>query len=423
MANKYGFASLNQQVNFDSNIANGNTPEIQELKESVIYARVVDIILDDQHPQFNDNGGWTGVGTIYFSPVELSSITTKSNLTATPLLPYLKNYPLVNEFVLLFKLPSNKVLEKTNLTQYYYLNPISLWNNQHINAFPNLETNSQTQPSQQKSYQSIEQGQTRKSSNEEVNYNYNSPLIGGTFIERSNIHPLLSFAGDIITEGRWGNSVRFGSTAKVTNGTYINNWSNTGTDGNPITIIRNGQPTDTSEKGYLPIIEDINEDLSSIYLTSNQTIPLTPPITNNPAIKDNPPQSIPTYEGAQVILNSDRLVFNSKVDSVIINSKKTISISSIGSIGIFSQEGDVVLQTTKNKIRLGDSNASQSVILGDKFMSDFSDLLKKLQTLCTTLSTEPKLYLSGGPAGSAKTQISLMLNNLKDYTSKIVKAI
>ena len=82
-----------------------------------------------------------------------------------------------------------------------------------------------------------------------------------------------------------------------------------------------------------------------------------------------------------------------------------------------------MLQTTKNKIRLGDSNANQSVILGDKFMSDFSDLLKKLQILCTTLSTEPKLYLSGGPANSTKSQISLMLNNLNDYTSKIVKAI
>ena len=29
----------------------------------------------------------------------------------------------------------------------------------------------------------------------------------------------------------------------------------------------------------------------------------------------------------------------------------------------------------------------------------------------------------GYTAGSAKTQISLMLNNLKDYTSKIVKAV
>jgi len=423
MANKFGFASLNQQINLDSSTSKNFSREIEELKESVIYARVVDIILNDQHPDFNKNGGWSGVGNIYFDKIELSSVNTKSNLVASPLLPYLKNYPLVNEFVLLFKLPSKNVAEKTNITQYYYLNPISIWNNQHINAYPDLITNPQVQPSQQKSYQAIEQGQTRKSSDEEINYNYNSPLIGGTFIERSNIHPLLAFAGDIITEGRWGNSLRFGSTAKVQSGVYTNNWSNTGEDGNPITILRNGQPEEASDEGYLPIIEDINKDLSSLYLTSNQTIPLETEITNNPSIKEDPPQSIPTYEGSQAILNSDRLVFNSKIDSILLTSQKNISIASIGAIGVYSQEGDIVLQTSKNKIRLGDPNANQSVILGDKFMDDFKELLKKLQFLCQTLSGEPKLYLSTGTAGSTKTQISKMLNNLNDYTSEIVKAI
>ena len=321
MANKFGFASVNQQVN-ESNSKGADASELNELKQSVIYARVVDIILDDQHPEFDNNGGWSGIGTVFFSPIELSSTNVKTDKVATPLIPYIKNYPVVNEFVLLFKLPSNQVLEKTNITKYYYLNPISLWNNQHLNAFPNLELAPQIQQSEQKSYQAIEQGQTRKSSGEEINYNYNSPLVGGTFIERSNIHPLLAYAGDIIIEGRWGNSIRFGSTANIQSGTYNNDWSNIGEDGNPITIIRNGQPIDASEEGYLPIIENINEDLSSIYLTSNQTIPLQTTITSNPAIKDNPPQSISSYEGSQVMINSDRLVFNSKADSIILNSQK-----------------------------------------------------------------------------------------------------
>ena len=204
MANKYGFTSVNNQINFDSSPGTRSTKEIDELKQNVIYARVLDIILNDQHPLFSQYGGWTGIGTIFFDKTELSSTTTKSNLIALPLLSHLKNYPLVNEFVLLFKLPAKTVSQKTNNTVYYYLNPISLWNSPHLNAYPNLDVNPQVQPSEQKGYQAIEQGQTRKSSNEEVNYNYNSPLIGGTFEEKSNIHPLLSFAGDIITEGRWG---------------------------------------------------------------------------------------------------------------------------------------------------------------------------------------------------------------------------
>jgi hypothetical protein len=326
----------------------------------MMSVRVTDIILDDQHPSFNDYGQWSGVGTIFFENIEGS---------------------------------------------------------------PNLNSIPQTQTSQQKSYQAIEQGQTRKSSKKEIQYEYNSPLVGGTFIERSNIHPLLAFAGDVITEGRWGNSVRLGSTAKTNSILYGNNWSSTGEDGNPITIIRNGQPTDASEEGYLPIIEDINKDLSSIYLTSNQTIPLETTITNNPTISNNQPESIGSYQGSQVMLNSDRLVFNSKLDSIILNSQSTISLTSVNTTGIYSQEGDVVLQSAKNNIRLGDAKASQSVILGDVFLDDFEKLLVKLQAMTQTLSIEPKLFLSGGTAGSAKTQISLMLNSIKNYKSKIVKAI
>jgi hypothetical protein len=32
-------------------------------------------------------------------------------------------------------------------------------------------------------------------------------FLGTTFKERSNIHPLLPFEGDVIQEGRWGNSI------------------------------------------------------------------------------------------------------------------------------------------------------------------------------------------------------------------------
>jgi hypothetical protein len=44
-------------------------------------------------------------------------------------------------------------------------------------------------------------------------------------------------------------------------------------NGDPITILRNGQPTKTSPEGWIPITENINNDLSSIYLTSTQKIP------------------------------------------------------------------------------------------------------------------------------------------------------
>jgi hypothetical protein len=424
MANKYGFSSVNRQVNFQNSKGSQVSSQIEEINRKFIYARVVDIILNERHPKFEELGGWPSIGTIFYLDVEISDNNLDNSLTAKPLLSNSKNYPLVNEFVLLFLLPDNQVNLSSNIKTYFYLNPISIWNNPHLNAYPDVEILSTTQPSEEKSYQAIEQGQTRKSSSETINYSYNSPLVGGTFIERSNIHPLLAFAGDIITEGRWGNSIRFGSTAKSDSILYGNNWSNTGENGNPITIIRNGQPEDTSEEGYLPIVEDINKDLSSIYLTSNQEIPLKTTITNNPSIRDNSLQSLGSYQGSQVMLNSSRLVFNANsTGSMLLNSEGAISLTSVHTVGIYSQEGDISLQSGRGTIRLGDYNANQSIILGDNFMFDFQDLLKKLRNLCQLLVGEPELVLSTGAAGSVKTTINLMLDNIDSYTSKIVKSI
>ena len=425
MAHKYGFASVNSQLNTGRDNQSTTQQQLNALASNMISARVTDIILDDQHPKFSVYGEWSSIGTIFFEAVEGSpTISSQISKIASPLIPYLKNYPLVNELVLLFLLPNNQVNLGSNTKKYFYLNPIAIWNTPHLNAYPNLQSTSQTQPSQQKSYQAIEQGQTRKSSSETVNYNYNSPLVGGTFVERSNIHSLLAFAGDIITEGRWGNSIRFGSTAKSDSILYGNNWSNTGENGNPITIIRNGQPEDASEEGYLPIVENINKDLSSIYLTSNQEIPLITTITNNPSIKDNTPESLGSYQGSQVMLNSSRLVFNANsTGSMLLNSEGTISLTSINTVGIYSQEGDVVLQSSKNNIRLGDATASESVMLGDTFLDDFQNLLIKLQAMCLSLTAEPLLFISPATAGSAQTQISLMLSSINDYKSKIVKSI
>jgi len=424
MAHRFGFASVNKTLNQNKENNSRFQEDLNTLSLQVITARVTDIILDGTHPDFDLVGGYSGIGAILYEPIGVAPLPISSTRTfATPLLPNIKNYPLVDEVVILFYLPNKQINQNSNIKQYYYLNPIAIWNNQHLNAYPNLNTNNFVQSTENKTYQDIEQGQTRKSTEEVVNYNYNSPQIGGSFFERANIHPLFSYAGDVIMEGRWGNSIRFGSTARIQNDIFQNNWSSTGEDGEPITIIRNGQPEDASPTGYLPIVEDINKDLSSIYLTSNQSIPLVTPITNNPTVSSQPPQNVQTYEGSQVILNSDRLVFNSKADSIIINSQTSISIGSIGPIGLYSQQGDVVIQSAKNNIKLGGTKASQSVVKGDVFLEDFKLLLEKLQILSEKLTGEPQLKISTLAAGSLKETTDQLLNSIETYKSKIVKTI
>ena len=65
MANKYGFSSVNRQVNFQNSKGSQVSSQIEEINRKFIYARVVDIILNERHPKFEELGGWPSIGTIF----------------------------------------------------------------------------------------------------------------------------------------------------------------------------------------------------------------------------------------------------------------------------------------------------------------------------------------------------------------------
>ena len=433
MANNYGFTSVNQQVTSRSGGQSDLVGAINVLNNKVTSGRVIDIILDENHPLFEVNGGWSSLGTIFFEKIDISNLT-KSPLTKTkalPLLPNFKQYPLVNELVLVFELPNKEIGKNSTLSSFYYINPISIWNHPNLNAYPNELDTPQVQASQNKSYQQIEDGQVRRTTDEEVKIDYNSPLVGGSFVPSKTIRPLISYAGDFILEGRFGNSIRFGSTISGSTSNYTssainNNWSSEGSSGEPITILRNGQgevdlPSPIPLPAWIPTVENINFDKSSIYLTSNQLIPLSTTFNSYPAIKNNKPTTIQAFSGSQVLLSSDRLIFNAKNDSIIANSENIISLNAISDIGLLSRNGQITLQA--ERVSLGDANATESLIYGDQFMFDFKNLIAKLQNLCTNLALEPKLVLSSGAANNVMAQIQLMLNKIDNYTSKTSKTI
>ena len=433
MANNYGFTSVNQQVTSRTGGQSDLVNSINRLNNKVTSGRVVDIILDENHPLFEVNGGWSSLGSIFFEKVTLSSTSKnpKAKVRALPLLPNLRQYPVINELVVIFELPSKDIGANSTLTTFYYLNPISIWNHPNLNAYPNELATPQVQDSENKSYQQIEAGQVRRSTDEEVKINYNSPFVGGSFVPSDTVRSLMSYAGDFILEGRFGNSIRFGSTISGSTTNYTssiinNNWSTAGSSGEPITIIRNGQgeidiPSPIPLPVWVPTVENINIDKSSIYLTSNQIIPLSTTFNSYPAIKNNKPTTIQAFSGSQVLLSSDRLIFNAKNDSIIANSENIISLNAINDIGLLSRNGQITLQA--ERVSLGDANATESLIYGDQFMFDFKSLISKLQNLCENLALEPKLVLSAGAANNVMAQVQLMLNKIDNYTSKTSKTI
>tara|TARA_R100000541_G_scaffold56136_2_gene65376 strand:- start:1632 stop:2927 length:1296 start_codon:yes stop_codon:yes gene_type:complete len=413
----------------------GNTEELGNINDKMVTARVVDISLNSNSQLFNQTGQWGGIGTIQYqlvstptSPI-VSNQSLSSNL-AKPLFPQLKNYPLVNELVILFRLPTTGDSQATGTYNYYYLNSIGIWNHPEQNGIPDVySTNTTESPSQNKSNDSIELGNIQQPSDTpfQLDLNGNS---GGNFIEKGNIRPILSFIGDQIFEGRFSNSLRLGSTSP-SQGSVVNNWSTTGEIGSPITILRNGQPNDLGEPGWLPITENINTDLSSIYLTSTQQIPIEISVASSTTsggtsvpfsdiIKETP-QSPQSYNQQQIILNSGRLIFNTNVDSILMSSQKSIAMESVEGLGIKSLEGNVNLLSPKGIVSLGRQNASESLVLGDAFMTQFSNLLDNLNILLTALNGEPLIPAAAASSLLIQTSIDAIKDKIPNLTSKSVK--
>jgi len=176
-------------------------------------------------------------------------------------------------------------------------------------------------------------------------------------------------------------------------------------NGQPITIIRNGQNNTTQTPGQDPINENINFDGSSIYLTSNQQLKITPPgylqiesynsnvqkiirtrisTTNSsipqsqsPNINYGAPTNPSSFKNSQNIILGDRVLINAQQDSVLMFSKKSIGIHSGGSLYVDSNEVTIL---NSPEIYLG-NNASEPLLKGNitgEFLKEMIDLVTTL---------------------------------------------
>jgi N-acetylmuramoyl-L-alanine amidase len=215
--------------------------------------RITDIILDPSHDRFEDFGNYDSIGTVFYTKLNQSNPSTDS--IARPLFSFVKNYPLINEVVLIMSSG-----DKDNKISTYYFPLVNIWNHPHHNALPYVEDiQSTTNDYEQSIARQVEDGST-------------GIELGTYFSESLDIRPLLPYEGDTIIEGRFGNSIRFGSTNISNKVGTPNEWSNVGKLSDPITIIRNGQSDNLEKKGWIHAKEDIMGDASSIYMTSNQQL-------------------------------------------------------------------------------------------------------------------------------------------------------
>ena len=296
-----------------------NQDEIRKLQGSILSGRVKTI---------NQNG--TGLdGAISVEILSNTSNTTSNSIPRVyPLFPNNQSYPLINETVVILPLISNNSSNNSIDTTYYYISTINLWNSVETNPLV-LNNTSDFKP-------------------------------GTYFNEKGTINPLYSFEGDYIIEGRFGNSIRLGNTVPNNTAPLNNNWSKTGSLGDPITIISNG--LHSISPSFNSITEDINSDKSSIYLTSTQQLPIEVSSQNDYLSYPSPPTSPKEYVGNQVILNSGRILFNSTKDHILLSSAKSINLNTVESVNIDAAT-QTVIQTPE--LYLGGINTAQPVVLGE----------------------------------------------------------
>ena len=369
------------------NIGNDSTPPPIKGKE-ILYARVLDIILDDTHPKFKEYGEWNGIGTVFFDSVQFPFAIDTNNI-AIPLFSNHKFYPLINELVPIVFLASWDSQTNTSLTTAYYLPPINIWNSQHHNAVP--DSTKQPKDNTTSDYEDAGDGSTRDV--RRVNDESTDINLGPKFNEQINTHPLQFFPGDNLLEGRWGNSIRLGS--------YINNNIN-----NPSILIRNGQPSNILNDGWIPITEDINKDQSSIYLTSNQKINIEVSSKNYNSYTELPiaPKE---YNKNQIILNSGRLLFNTTDSDILLSSKKSINLNSVNFVNIDTN----LMVIDSAGIFLGNKEATEPLLKGNTTVDILLVLVNQLANWFEifSLTNQDKL---APQAATAKQLVDILKNQV-----------
>ena len=155
------------------------------------------------------------------------------------------------------------------------------------------------------------------------------------------------------------------------------------------------------------------------------------------------PDTPSIYQGKQVIINSNRLLFNAKEDAILLFANKAIGFSTNGSIHFDTSDkkdgekaSKVVINSPNIYLGLqynGDLPTEPAVLgdyLGDIWLTDLLEtlegLIDDLITKVSFITTAPGAPTGPNPANKAmlslrKIQIEDLKNNIQYFKSKITK--
>ena len=337
-------------------------PQIQGKAGStaVRYGRVLEVVLDESVEILDKKGNKLPIGGIVYRDIGSEKEITTTQGTALPAGGTTKQYPLLNEVVVLTQGPTSDIQSDTSNSVTYYGHTVNLWGSPHHNALPEPNTDIST-------------------------------ILGKDVVELSDINPLYPFPGDTLIEGRQGQSIRIGGNKSPQN-PLVDNSNN----GKPYMLFSNGQLK--TDNGIDHIIEDINKDPNSIYLLSDHKTPLKSANSKRDSY-DVVPLTSDQYIGNQVLINGGRLYFNAKEDSAFISAKESVGLNA-KTVNI---DADTYFCVDAKKIYLGKAariaTTKEPVVLGVQLENWLTTLLDTLESVANAMSTATT------PLGGPVTQL------------------
>jgi len=394
-------------------------------------AVVLDVILDENHPIFktktvkldyttvpeNVEGklaenaiDYSWIGRVLVRPLFSSYKVNKDDINdwAIPMEDTgIIEYPLVNETVIIGRyFKTLYYTRKLNILNGFVNNSADF--SKERTAGPNnRNVEKRTNPNEKlKPYQGPESVLVSM----EYAGNDDKGALGRYFLANKNIRAIKKYEGDTVLESRFGQSIRFSAyDANRSNDTgakeyrdYYNDVKNPYTNkpsggGNPMILIRNRQrpvqniPTEGNPGGF--ITEDINNDGSSIHITSGLTqSPFIPTVKKKifeegkEEIKQFSPSGCSSFKypskllGDQIVINSDRLIFSSKAEETFHFSKKRYSIATDDEFTVDADNQIVITSNTKTVLNspviyLGEyDQTNEPAVLGQRLVDWLYDL-------------------------------------------------
>ena len=309
--------TLTQLITEINDVFSDNVHELAEVKK--VYATEKDLPSDDDKvPKYELLGG-----------IEFKNVTgkgTSKGVSAKPLNSNLKQIPVEGEYVLIQRF----------FGEYYYTPQVNLFNHPNNSSYQGFSTRFLNRNKSIVNDETIEKDNTGIVENKPANQ---VRTLGDNFLSNFNFRQVIPEEGNVILNGRFGNSIRLGSNIK------------NGLQDSPNIKLRAGQLQDTTNFGEENLLEDlnskpisagvednINSDGSSRWMTTDETVSLTPATLEDTNIY--PTEVAPAeFGGKQIILNSGRLIFNSKEDGILGFSNGPVDFSTLNTFGVSAKQG------------------------------------------------------------------------------------